>query len=141
LNFAHFERAQLARFAYCEAKGTGSLPCIKGICYAIRNRVKAGWGDGTWLSVLESHSEVAGNLNFTWPRLDPADRLLQLIVRDIDDIYSGMSADDTKRVIGDHALYWQFIDRDPRPWFVDNIVRKPTEHPRVAQLGPIAFFK
>jgi hypothetical protein len=72
--------------------------------------------------------------------LDPNDRLLQLIVRDIDDIHMGLSQDDTKRVVQD-ALYFQFIDQPPRAWFVENIVRNAENHPRIAQVGPIAFFR
>lgn len=143
MNFANFERAQVARFAYLEARRTGSLDCMKGICYVIRNRVKNGWGDGTWLSVIEAHSKVEGNLpggQAPAVRLEGADRLLQLIIRDIDDIYTGASSDETKRVIQD-ALYWQFVDRPPKPWFVENIVRQPESHPRIAGLGMIAFFK
>lgn len=140
MNFANFERAQVARFAYIEARRTGSLDCMKGICYVIRNRVKNGWGDGTWLSVLEAHREVEGNVADVQARLEGTDRLLQLMIRDIDDIYTGASSDDTKRVIGE-ALYWQFVDRPPRPWFIENIVQKPISHPRCAGLGVIAFFK
>lgn len=140
MNISTFERAQIARFAYEEARSTGSLDCIRAICYVLRNRLKCGWGDGTWLSLLEGHCQVEGNIADGWASLDPQDRLLQLIVRDIDDIYMGQSEDDTKTVVQD-ALYWQFIDRPARPWFTDHIVRDPENHPRVAQVGPIALFK
>ena len=140
MNIATFERGFLAAFAYREARSTGSLDCMKAICYAIRNRMKAGWGDGPWLSVMESHPEVEGNIVDGWAELNPQDRLLQLIVRDVDDIYMGVSDDDTRTVVQD-ALYWQFVDRPARPWFVEHIVRDPHNHPRVAQVGPIAFFK
>lgn len=140
MNFAHFERAQVAKFAYREARSTGSLDCMKAVCYVLRNRVRAGWGDGTWLHVMENHHKVEGNILDGWAELDAQDRLLQMIVRDIDEIYAGTSSDDTSRVVQD-ALYWQFIDKPARPWFVHTIVRDPNNHPRIGQVGPIALFK
>jgi hypothetical protein len=50
MNLATFERAQIAGWAYRRARHTGSVDCMKSLCYVIRNRVMAGWGDGTWLS-------------------------------------------------------------------------------------------
>ena len=140
MNVSTFERAQVARFAYEEARSTGSLDCMRAICYVLRNRLKNGWGDGTWLWLMENHVKVQGNIADGWASIDPQDRLLQLIIRDIDDIYMGQSEDDTKTVVQD-ALYWQFIDRPAHPWFVEHIVRDPANHPRVAQVGPIALFE
>lgn len=140
-----FERAQVAAFAYSKARHTGALDCMKAVCYVVRNRVKAAWGDGSWQSVLISANDFAGNnlspqLAENAPKLDVQDRLLQMLVRDIDDIYLGNSNDDTKLVVAD-ALFFQFIDQPPRQWFVENIVRDQANHPRIAQVGPIAFFK
>lgn len=140
MNFAQFERAQVAKFAYREARSTGSIHCIKAVCYVLRNRVRAGWGDGTWLHVMENNVKVEGHLLDGWAELDAQDRLLQLIVRDIDDIYQGIASDDTATVVQD-ALYWHFIDKPVRPWFVQNILRDPQNHPRIGQVGPIALFK
>jgi hypothetical protein len=141
MNFATFERAQVAAFAYRTARRTGSVDCMRAICYVLRNRLRSGWGEGTWFSVLDGHRHVEGNQFTTeWLEFDPKDRLLQLIVRDIDDIYLGSSEDDTKTVVQD-ALYFQFIDLPSRDWFTENIVRQVSEHPRIAQIGMMAFFK
>ena len=140
MNLATFERAAVAQFAYRRARHTGSLDCMKALCYIVRNRTMAGWGDGTWLSILKVHSEIEGNVTPTTTELEVQDRLLQMIIRDIDDIYLGLSEDDTKRVVQD-ALYFHFIDHPATPWFVEKIVREPKEHPRIAQVGPIAFFR
>jgi hypothetical protein len=141
MNLSTFERAQLAGFAYKAARRTGSLDCMKAICYVLRNRLRAGWGNGTWLSIMDAHPDVEGNSQ-EWNEvsLDAQDRLLQLLVRDIDDIYMGTSEDDTKGVVQD-ALYFQFIDQQPSAWFVEHIVRDAVNHPRIAQVGPLAFFK
>jgi hypothetical protein len=141
MNYATFERAQLARWAYLKAVHTGSLACMKAICYVLRNRVQAGWGEGLWLNVIENHCMMEGNEESGMRQpLDPADRLLQILVRDIDDIYLGLSADDTELVVQD-ALYFQFIDRPPRQWFVEHIIRDPENHARIGQVGPIALFR
>lgn len=145
MNFATFERAQVAAYAYRIARRSGSLDCIRAVCYVFRNRLKAGWGDGTWTWLIENAKECDGNAQpptFAVPmsELDPQDRLLQLIVRDIDDIYLGNSDDDTKAVVQD-ALYFQFVDLPPNPWFVDNVVRMHDEHPRIGQIGMIALYR
>lgn len=142
MNVSTFERAHLAAFAYQLAAKTGSLPCVKGICYAMRNRVKAGWGDGSWMTVIAMHDQVSGNLPTVGAlaQLDISERLLQLIIRDVDDIYLGGDQGDTEKVVQD-ALYFQFIDQPARQWFTENIVRDAANHPRVAQIGTIAFFK
>ncbi len=148
MNLSTFERAQLAGFAYKAARQTGSLDCMKAICYVLRNRLKAGWGERSWLYLIEHAESVDGNQFFEFTQkldgkenlFDPQARLLQLLVRDVDDIYMGTSEDDTKAVVQD-ALYYQFIDQPPNPWFVEHIVRDAENHPRVAQVGPIALFR
>jgi hypothetical protein len=150
MNLATFERAQVAAFAYRQARHTGSLDCMKAVCYLLRNRVKAGWGDGSWLSVIEAAGAVAGNSLASEPsaHFSASDRLLQLIMRDVDDIYLGQEHwDDAARmvVMGDDAkkpgaLYYSFVDRDPSSWFVENIVRKPAEHAHVGNIGPMMLF-
>lgn len=155
MNLATFERAQVAAFAYQQARYTGSLDSMKAVCYILRNRVKAGWGDGSWLSVLNLASGVAGN-NPDPERnvgvsgfMGSSDRLLQLIVRDVDDIYLGQDrSDDSTRLVcsGDNppktgALYYTFVDRDQSVWFIEHIIRKPEDHPQIGSVGPVMLFK
>ncbi len=152
MNFAPFERAQLAAFAYAEARFTGSLDCMKAVCYVVRNRVKAGWGDGTWLSVIEGAHLVAGNVPVHQDKRLPiasGDRLLQLLLRDVDDIYLGGGGhgvdDDTARVVQGEsktgALYYSFIGQDTPAWFIEHIVRDPAHHARIAQVGTMLLFE
>jgi hypothetical protein len=173
MNFAAFERAQVAAFAYREARRTGNLDCMRAVCFILRNRVKSSWGDGTWLSILASsylHSagwepfvpgEMVPNSDAPAPGamitgFKSDDRLLQLMVRDVDDIYLGQdNFDDRVRqtVCGDDSslkpgkrefkpvLYYCFVDRDPRPWFKENIIRRPQDHPQVGQIGTMMLFR
>jgi hypothetical protein len=175
MNFAAFERAQAAAFAYREGRHTGSLACLRAILFILRNRVRSGWGGvrggAPWLAVMEAAAEVAAQdsvirigasasgdeiansirkgLQDAVPAVPSTsdDRLLQMIVRDVDDIYLGQeSFDDPVRqvVCGTDqpmagrtgpVLYYSFVDRPLRLWFVENIIRKPVEHPQVGQVG------
>lgn len=152
MNFAAFERAQLVSFAYTEARETGSLDCMKAVCYVLRNRVKAGWGDGTWLSVIQGAPLVSAHLEISAEERVPiasGDRLLQLLLRDVDDIYLGGGGhgvdDDTARVVQGEskvgALYYCFIWRDVSVWFMEHIVRDTKNHARIGQVGTMQLFE
>lgn len=137
---------------------------MRAILFILRNRVKSGWGGGSWLAVMDGAATSSAHLVVQWtpevdefdlpearspePEARSSDRLLQMIVRDVDDIYLGQEPwDDPVRqvVCGPGAapgmkdwhpvLYYSFVDRPPRPWFVENIIQKPAEHPQVGQRG------
>lgn len=183
MNFATFERAQVAAFAYGQARHTGSIDCIRAVCFILRNRVKSGWGGGSWLNLIDGAWQVRAH-KWEWgiqredgssvPNNDSAiigpvpievaaghpgtDRLLQMIVRDIDDIYLGQEPYDDRVAqvcvgredsIGESlalkttlgyknwkpALYYSFLNREVRPWFKENIIQRPLEHPQVSTIG------
>lgn len=161
MNFAAFERAQVAGFAYQQASYTGSLDCVRAVCFVLRNRKMAHWGDGTWLSLLVTHPMVSATFeSFTLGNVASAgegfkgdDRLLQMIVRDIDDIYLGQEPfeDRVRQVVsGDRgeigkkknpgALYYAFVDREPRPWFKENIIKNPSEHAPMGNVGKLLLY-
>jgi hypothetical protein len=151
MNIETFQRAKIADAAYCAARHTGSLDCMKAIVYVWRNRLKAGWGDGTWLTIVRGQKEVAGNEPEDPIEVDLADRLLNMLVRDIDDMYMGVSYDETRAIVEGTveleagkkpvpALYYHFIDRPSTPWFTDNIVREYKSHPCIARIGTLALF-
>jgi hypothetical protein len=126
-------------YGYHEAAHTGSLAAMKAVCYVIRNRVRAGWYDGDWLSVMEHAHEPAGNEPTTHAPIDINNRNFQALMRDVEDIYYATAEDDTTRAVGS-SLYFQHIDRPPRQWFIDNIVRPSANHRRVTHIGSIVFF-
>jgi hypothetical protein len=135
-----YHRAQLAAFASHEAGETGSIDCMKAVCYVMANRVKRGWHDGNWLEVMamafehDAHAERLGSAP-----VHP--QALYGLLREIEDIYYGHGEDPTREVVG-KCLYYQLLMRkDLRPWFVENIVRKPDDHPRRAQVGMIVLYE
>lgn len=159
MNLDTFQRAQVAAFCYRQARHTGSVDCMKAVAWVLRNRLKAGWGDGTWLRLMNAHGQVAGNDQAMSAEFDQNDRLLQMLVRDIDDIYLGTADDDTRRICDGFAglsgrdglvtrgerpqpaLYYQFINLPAREWFTENIIRKPQDHPQIATIGMMALYK
>jgi hypothetical protein len=134
-----FQRARLVSFAYQEAARTGSLPAMKAVCYVIKNRVRAGWNDGNWLSVIEDADRTAGNDPEPYLPIAGNDRNFQNLMRDVEDIYYAVIEDDVSRVVGS-SLFFQSIDRPSRQWFVDNIVGNPASHRRVTHIGSLVFF-
>ena len=140
MNLATFERAVVVAYAYTEARESGSLDSMKAILYVLRNRVRAGWGDGTWLSVLNAPYTPALDQIACWTEFDAGDRILQMLVRDVDDVYLGQSDDPIRKTVDD-ALFWQFVNRDVTPEFAEKIVRDPVNHPRIGSIGMMVFYK
>ena len=155
------QKAELALFAARAADAGASLEQMKAIAYCVRNRVRAGWHDGQWLTVMEHADEAAGNLPGPRVTLDPSSRALQRMIADVDDIYYrtgnreqgignrnqesqaqrfATEADDMADALG-KCLYWCFIDQPMNPWFVDNVMNQPAEHPSRAQMGLMMFFE
>ena len=133
------QRARVVFFAHEQAAATGSLAAMKAVCYVVRNRVRAGWHDGSWIDVIEHHPEVAGNERQDPPLLDVYNRSFQMLTQAIDDIYYAAGGDETERATGE-ALYYQFMDRPLRGWFTENIIRHPAEHPLRATIGSMVLF-
>jgi hypothetical protein len=85
-------RAELVVFAVRAAGKGASLETMKAICYAMRNRVRAGWHNGDWLSNIEEAGLYEGNVPQEPVKLQATDRNLQRLMREIDDIYYGQQA-------------------------------------------------
>lgn len=143
------ERAELVIFAVRQAGPRASLEEMKAICYCIRNRVRAGWHDGSWLRCLEDQPEVAAHSPVEEVPLDPNDRNLQRLLRDIDDIYysqndakaSSMNDGmDLEAAVGTQK-YWMFLNHPLTNWFRDNICSDKENHPSHSQMGLMMFFE
>jgi hypothetical protein len=154
------QRAALALFAAREAGEFGSLEQMKAIAYCVRNRVKSGWHDGQWLTVLERSEEAAANMPLPRVVLDPSNRVLQRLIADIDDIYYGLSAGDPNRIKNmiptaqrftvdggtleqslQMSCHWCWLNQPITPWFQANILDQQEHHPHRVQMGLMAFFE
>lgn len=153
-------RAQLALFAARAAGQGASLEQMKAIAYCIRNRVKAGWWDGNWLTVMEHSRDIEANTPDQPWYLDPTDRALQRLVADIDEIYYGgrpaggarveqapmiaqrylAESGDMEEAIG-KCVYWAWLNRPFTKWFRENVLEQAHNHPNRAQMGMMAFFE
>jgi hypothetical protein len=154
------QRAQLALFAARAAGQGASLEQMKAIAYCIRNRVKAGWWDGQWLTVMEHAGEIEANeLDEPW-YLDLNNRALQRLVADIDEIYYGgrtaggarveqapmvaqryaAESTDLEEAIG-KSVYWAWLNRPFTTWFRENVLEQSHNHPNRAQMGMMVFFE
>lgn len=135
-----FIRAQLVAFACQQVEGTGSVNSLKAVCMCMLNRQKAGWSNDL-LELIdlahESSAHPAGE-GETSVIITPQ---LQGLLRDIDDIFYATSEDETRKTVG-KCLYWQnLLQKNVRPWFVQEIIRRPAEHPRKAQVGMIVLYE
>lgn len=143
------QRAALVLFAAREVANPESLQAMKALCFVIRNRVKKGWHDSNWLTILEHAPEVSGNLPPAQRRiLDLNSRSLQMLARDVDGIYHGTANDELQTAFGDPsiknsrpALYYHFMDQPTNPWFKENILDRQDIHKVRARLFPIVFYE
>ncbi len=104
---------------------------------------------GDWLSVIANdpaYSAYTGNgVRYsvgTGPAAlqdfpDLRDDVFQKFLWEVDRIYDGSRADPET----EGALWWAETHKINRPWFLESIVRKPSDHPRIAQVGPLTLWR
>lgn len=146
------QKALLLHFAVREAGPKGSLEMMKVICFCLRNRVRAGWGE--WMEVIEHAEEVAAHEPVKM-HLDPQSRSYQILLQAIDDIYhaqppqerwDGQKVDldaqgeSLESAVGT-AMYWRFLTRPLLPWFQENIVDQKADHPERSSMGLMLVYK
>jgi hypothetical protein len=160
VTFNDLQRGALALYAARAAGRGGSLEQMKAIAYCVRNRVKSGWFDGQWLTIIEHAEEADGNVSAARILLDPNNRVLQRLVSDIDDIYYGARVEGSREQQGKIAIaqrfspqggdledavgkscYWCMVNEPIRPWFKQHIIDRPEEHPNRSNMGLMAFFE
>lgn len=142
------DRVMLVRYASFEVGPRGSLEQMKAICYCLRNRVRAGWGE--WLDVIETAGETLCNEPTESAAIDTSNRAYQRLLHDVDDIYFGHSSagydegqtlEDTLCDPQRPCFYWLFLNRPKRQWFTDNIANDKVNHPSNATMGLMMFFE
>lgn len=129
---------------------------MKAVCYAIRNRQRAGWFNSSWHDILAHHQDwAATDKIYTLDLPDPRNYAFGLLLQEIDGIFSGSRDDDVTqgstriggmrvRVSGESdkpvALYYGRLNDDLRPWFLENISRATDSHRLIATVGTLSFF-
>lgn len=147
MNGAQFLQAQLALFAWRDGFSEG-LNGMLAVAHTIRRRVEAGWWGGDWAQVLSHHRDYSSRVE-PYPDEVPDPRIysIQCLLQEIPKIFDGSAKDDitmpkesvlARPVAG--ALFYARLDLISNPWFLENISRKPNEHPRIAQVGQTFFF-
>lgn len=147
------QRAMLAVFSAREVGPKGSLEEMRAVACCIRERVRGGWHDGSWLVTMEHADEHAAHPWNMGVKLDPNNRSFQRMLSDVDDIYygqrrhalEGSSGDDVESLeasIAENKLkYWAWTNRPMTQWFKENIARDQTNHPMRAQMGTMMFYE
>jgi len=147
VNQKDVDRVLLVRYAVQEVGDRGSLEQLKAVCYCLRNRVRAGWGD--WIEVIEGANEMRANEPLEPTLIDISNRAYQRLLHDVDDIYFGHSQDrltdgtsleDTLCSSERPAFHWIFLDRPMTEWFKDNIAKYKENHPNISSMGLMMFF-
>jgi hypothetical protein len=145
------DRVLLVLYAVREAGEGGSLEQCKAICYCIRNRARAGWGEYMELinNLTNGADETAAHEPSSYA-VDPQSRVYQRLLRDVDDIYfghslkdsdAGMDLEDSLCAPKHECLYWAFLNRPMKPQFAEAIVRDGKNHPNRATMGLMMFYE
>lgn len=147
----HFITSMLALKAWQDGHEEG-LDAMLGIAFTIRNRVRAGWYNGDWISVLSHHDEWSARIEPPTSQIpDTRSYAFMVFLQKVDSIFSGAQEDNiTVKPDGEWrtimatpppvALYYARLDQITNPWFMENISRQGDKHPRVAQVGQLFFF-
>ena len=133
MNLETYTRGQVARFAIEEAARHGGVNNMLAVAMVLRNRVMAGWGD--WLDV--AMTAPAKRASFYPPAIvDYRTGNIRSFLSRMDGIWTGTEEDLTGG-----ALFYVDLDFAVARWFENEIIAQPDEHPRVAHVGPVWFFK
>lgn len=132
-----FIKGQIVSFAYKEAKHVGdSLDLMIAIAHVIRNRQRAGWFGGDWIEILHNYADAAAKI-YPPHKTDLRDPNCKILMQQVDDIFNGLAPE--RLTFG--ALYYAELHRIDNTKFLANIVRDPEHHPRIANVGQVAFFQ
>jgi len=146
------QKALLVHFAVRDVGPRGSLEQMQVVCYCLRNRVRAGWGE--WMEVIEHADETAAHEDNKRVYLDASSRSYQMLLHAIDDLYyaqppsaswNGKKIDlDAQGATLESAVgtakYWRFLNRPLRQWFQQNIVDQKREHPERSTMGLMVMY-
>jgi hypothetical protein len=159
MNLQDIAVVHLTFFAWREGErlAPGSLDAKKAIAHVVRNRVDAGWENGDWLKIIMNTDVSSSSLveDVDWKSyIDLWSYDFKALYGHCEAVYSGLINDAlttgadlrqvqimTRSYQAQKAFFYAALgDAKLRPWFLENIVRKPEEHPRTVTVGTITFF-
>jgi hypothetical protein len=142
---SEFVKSLLALRAYRDAASEG-LTGMLAVCFVYRNRVNAGWWDGSWVEVLKHHKDVSAYESQNETDIpDPRNYAFQCLLQEIDGIFNGTREDDISTpktsilAVKLKPFYFANLDQIDREWFLTEISRNP-EHKRMSQVGGLTLF-
>lgn len=129
-----FNKSQLALVGWRHGREYGGHLASLMVMSCLANRVRAGWG--SWLEIIERMPTFSAEN--TQPTGFPSiwEPNFVRLLHEVDAIYDGSGVDFSKG-----GLYWADLRRIDRDWFKNNILQKPMEHPRVADMNSLTIFK
>ena len=147
-----FIGAMLALRAWKDGREDG-LSGMLGIAYVFRNRVRAGWESGNWISVLQNYQNAAATEKPPTEDIpDPRTLQFQQLLECITGIMNGTAKDDITvlknpafgsgsvlSIAPPPALYYGRLNEINRDWFLEKIARDPA-HQRTASVGTLFFW-
>lgn len=128
-------KGRMAAYAIDEGAMHGSADNIAAIAHVLKNRVDAGWHGGDWMRVIETAGSQVGTVYEAEPVNLRVPQVRQFLIR-ADDIFRG---DEEDFIAG--ALYYCELHDLNREWFRENITSQIADHPRIATVGLVAFFR
>lgn len=106
------------------------------VLFVIRNRYRAGWQGGNWLALVQNADSISACI-YPPSKPDLSNLDFRKALATVDDIYSGFAAD----LLTEGALYYGELNKIENPWFLEKICRDLENHPMVATVGNVSFFK
>lgn len=138
----NFLKAELALFVWQNAHEYGGIDNMLALAFVLRNRVKQGWNGGDWSQVIAEAPSKAGDATIKGGYPDVRDTVVRMLLSRIDGVFNDSERDVyTVDHEGRGALYYTDLANTTNPWFKANILQKLENHPIVAKVGPVSFFR
>jgi hypothetical protein len=127
-------KSHLVTYAWRYGREYGGPKPAQMVMCAVANRVKC--GQGSWLEVIANIPKYAAE--YSQPEGFPSiwDQTLVRLLHEVESIYDSSGKDLT-----DGALFWCDLRRVETDWFRNTILGNPQQHPRIADMGPLTFFR
>ncbi len=135
MNADNYIKGQLAALAIRDGFHHGGVENMLAVANVIRNRVAQGWSGGDWMDVLDAEDAYIGT-EYAPEKTKLRDMNVRVFLQRLDDVYTGSEEDNTEG-----AVFYCELHKVTRQWFRENVLQRRADHPMVAQVGQVAFFK